>query len=666
MKKFFIFILNLFFVFNIFSYTDDYNVIKGIYESKDIDKTGQKTDENLQTPSYEQPRNTGIYEFKPKKVETEKLDKDLGDIVVSAGQMNENISQVPRNISIIENSEFKRYTNSGSVQDALECVPGINIRRYGPLNALSTLSLRNSGARQSLVLINNIPVNDLGTQDTDLSLLDLSGIYRVEVIKGGLSSVYGANAAAGVINLISGRKEKKLIQAMAGYGSNNTQKLVLSSNYRIFNLDYIITGSEEKSNGYFLNSGYIKRNANFKANFGTENTFTEVSGYYAKRNNSIPYNEFGLTPEAKQYDEIFGLGFIELLNLNFIKLKVFGFMRGGDLIYNDVSFAIDDRHIKKENLIQISGIYEEGNFFKGIFGFEISEQGLKSTKAGDNSVNNNAYFTNITLFLFEKLTLNTSGRIDNNKFFGQEKSSSIGLKYRFDPNIEIYGSLEYAFSMPTLMELFWNEKTVYDFGGGYTYTSEIYGNKNLKTEKSYSYEAGILRKDKNIYESLSVFKKDITDLIKWYVETDYLTYDKSEPRNIDSASIFGIEASIKIMPVDFINAGFNYTYSYAIDGKTYEKLPYSPEDKITGYFEILLPYKSRIGMTGEYVDFRFDTKKRLMKEYYIFNGYFMQKINENFSLNLNISNLFDNKDYMVINKIPMPGREVMAGIEVEF
>lgn len=666
MKKFLFLVFGLFFIINIFSYTDDHNVIKGIYESKEIEKSKDASKENLQQPSYEQPKNTGIYEFKPKKTNVENAVKDIGDVVVSAGYDYQDIGLIPRCINIIERSEFKRYTNSGDVQDALEIVPGINIRRYGPKNALSTLSLRNSGSRQSLILINSIPVNDLGTQDTDLSLLDLSGIYKIEVVKGGLSSIYGANASAGVINLLSGQKEKKLILAQAGYGSNNTQKLVLSSNYKIFNLDYSITGSEEKSNGYFVNSDYLKRNAVLKANFGTENTLTEVSGYYAKRNNSIPYNEFGPTPEAKQYDEIFGLGLTEFLNLNFIKLKMFGYMRGGDLIYKDNSFGIDDRHIKKENLLQISCLYEEGNFFKGIAGLEVSDQKLNSTKAGDNSVNNNAYFANITLFLFEKLTLNTSGRIDNNQFFGQEKSGSIGLKYIMEQNIEVYGSLEYAFSMPTLMELFWDEKTIYDFGGGFTWTSEIYGNKSLKTEKSYSYEIGITKKDKNLSETISIFKKDVKDLIKWQVETDFLTYDKSQPSNLDSASIFGIEGSIKFMPFDFINTGFNYTYLYAIDGKTGEKLAYSPEDKITGFFEIILPFKSRMGLSGEYVDFRYDTKKRLVKDYYILNGYFIHKINENFSVNLNFYNLFDNKEYMVINNIPMPGREVMAGIDMEF
>ncbi len=664
MKRFLFLVFSLFFVLNVFSYSEDYNVIKGIYESGETDQKQPATGKDLQQPSYQQPKNTGIYEFKPKEVDMEKSNKDIGEVIVSAGQITENIGLIPRCVSKIENSEFKRYTNTGSVQDVLEYVPGINIRRYGPKNTLATLSLRNSGSRQSLILINGIPVNDLGTQDTDLSLLDLSGIDKIEVVKGGLSSIYGANSSAGVINLISAEKEKRLIKGEAGYGSNNTQKLVLLSNYKIFNFDYTISGSEEKSNGYFINSNYLKRNANFKGSFGTENSLTEVSGYYAKRNNSIPYNEFGPTPDAKQYDEIFGVGFNEFVNLNLVKLKAFGFMRGGDLIYKDVSFGIDDRHIKKENLIQISGLYEEGDFFKGILGFEISNQGLNSTKAGENSVNNNAYFANITFFLFDRLTLNTSGRIDNNQFFGQGKSGSIGIKYLFDQGLEIFGTLEYGFSAPTLMELFWNEKTVYDFGGGFTYTSEIYGNKNLKTEKSYSYETGLTKKDKNISESISVFKKDVVDLIKWQVETDYMSYDKSQPVNIDSASIFGIETSVKFMPFNFFNTGFNYTYLYAIDGKTGEKLPYSPEDKITGFCEIILPYKARVGLNGEYVDFRFDTKKRLMKDYYIFNGYFIHELNENFLINLNISNIFDNKDYMVINKIPMPGREVMAGVEV--
>jgi len=667
MKKFFTLVFVLFYA-SLFSYSDEYNVIKNIYDNQNTQGTEEVKptgDEIKDFQPYQQPKNTGIYEFNPKQVkETPKT--NLGDVVVTAGTLPESIGVVPRNIDIIDEKEFKKYSSSGNMPDIFESISGINVRRYGPINALSTLSLRGGSSRQALILINNIPVTDLGTQDTDLSLLDLTGIDKIEIVKGGLSSVYGANASAGVINLISEPVEKKLISFDSFYGSNNSQKLSLRSTYNLFNLNYTISLAEEKSDGYFINSSYLKRNANARAYLQTENSLTEIDGYYAKRDNSIPFNEFGPTPDAKQYDEIYGIGFNEIYNLDFLKLKAKGYMRGGDLIYKDEMFSIDDRHIKKEKLAQLSALYEEGDFIKIIFGGELTNQELNSTKAGLNTLDNNALFSSITLFLFKNLTINASGRIDNNAIYGQEKSGSLGVKYNMPENTEIFSSLEYAFSAPTLMELFWNEKTVYDFGGGYTYTSEIYGNKNLKTEKSYSYEIGINKKEKSITETISFFRRDVIDLIKWQVDTDFLTYDKSMPVNIDRAFILGIEASVKFNPFDFIGTGANYTYMYAIDSNTREKLPYSPEDKINGYLEFVLPFKSKIGITAEYVDFRFDTKKRLMKEYYLFGGYFTHTINDYFKAYLNVNNLFDNKDYMVINMIPMPGREIMAGANFMF
>lgn len=667
MKKFFTLIFLLIYAL-LFSYSDEYNVIKNIYDNQNtqgIEEIKQTGDEIKNLQPYQQPKNTGIYEFKPKQVK-ETTKANLGEIVITAATLPESISFIPRNINIISDKEFNRYSSSGNAQDVFEAISGINVRRYGPVNALSTLSLRGGATRQTVILINNIPVTDLGTQDTDLSLLDLTGIDKIEIVKGGLSSVYGANASAGVVNLISEPLEKKLISLDSFYGSNNSQKLVLRSTYNIFNLNYTLSLSEEKSDGYFENSSYLKRNANARAYLQTENSLTEIAGYYAKRANSIPFNEFGPTLDAKQYDEIYGIGFTEIYNFDFLKLKAKGYMRAGDLIFKNEMFSIDDRHIKKEKSGQLTALYEEGNFIKIIFGGELTNQELNSTKAGLNTLDNNALFSSVILFLFKDLIINASGRIDNNAIYGQEKSGSLGIKYNMPENTEIFGSLEYAFSAPTLMELFWNEKTVYDFGGGYTYTSEINGNKNLKTEKSYSYEIGINKKEKNISESISFFRRDVIDLIKWQVDTDFFTYDKSEPVNIDRAFILGIEASVKFNPFDFIGTGVNYTYMYAIDNKTKEKLPYNPEDKVNGYLEFILPFKSKIGITAEYVDFRFDTKKRLMKEYYLFGGYFTHTINDYFKAYLNVNNLFDNKDYMVINMLPMPGREIMAGINFMF
>ena len=117
------------------------------------------------------------------------------------------------------------------------------------------------------MLYEGIPLNDIFTGGVDLNLVEMSGIGRVEVIKGGMSAIYGADAAAGVVNLIKEKKKMAIADLTASYGSDNFQKYSISSDYQIAGVKYSVTGNEEKSPGYMENSGFFKRSAGARIAF---------------------------------------------------------------------------------------------------------------------------------------------------------------------------------------------------------------------------------------------------------------------------------------------------------------------------------------------------------------------------------------------------------------
>ena len=75
----------------------------------------------------------------------------------------------------------------------------------------STISLRGLGANRTLVLLNGRRAGPSGTRggvsSFDLSVLPLSTIERIEVLKDGASSIYGSDAVAGVVNIITRRED---------------------------------------------------------------------------------------------------------------------------------------------------------------------------------------------------------------------------------------------------------------------------------------------------------------------------------------------------------------------------------------------------------------------------------------------------------------------------
>lgn len=92
-----------------------------------------------------------------------------------------------------------------SVEDVLEQVAGVRVRRYGGLGSYSTASIRGSKPEQVLVLLDGVRLNSAHRGSVDLSTIELRGVGTIEVIRGGGSARYGSDAMGGVISITTRR-----------------------------------------------------------------------------------------------------------------------------------------------------------------------------------------------------------------------------------------------------------------------------------------------------------------------------------------------------------------------------------------------------------------------------------------------------------------------------
>ena len=91
-----------------------------------------------------------------------------------------------------------------SVNELLSYVSGLDIRERGPFGAQADLSMMGAGFEQCLILINGVPMRDPQTGHHMLNLpVDLSQIDRIEVMNGTAGRIYGSNALAGAINIVT-------------------------------------------------------------------------------------------------------------------------------------------------------------------------------------------------------------------------------------------------------------------------------------------------------------------------------------------------------------------------------------------------------------------------------------------------------------------------------
>ncbi len=576
------------------------------------------------------------------------------EVVVTARRIPEMLRLIPRSVEIITQKEIENFGIS-KLGDILDGSAGTYINKNGGNEGAASLSIRGASSGQVLVLIDSVPVNDIMTGGFDLNNISTDSIDRIEVVKGGLSSIYGADAMAGVVNIITNPNDKKIIKGSAAYGTYGWQKQTIGTNFKIFNLGVSANGLEEKSGGYITNSDYLKRIVDGKLTFGTEASETMLTGYYLKKSAGLPGTISWASPNSKQYNEDYIIGGEEKLDLSAIKLKAAGYEKSNDLIYID-DFGTVSRHIKKETQGSVMAIYNENGFLSAVGGYELTNKTLDSTAVGDRVMRNNAILLNATIIPIKDLNINAGARYDMNSIYKNTLSLNAGVKYALGGDTDVHITLEDSYTSPTFGDLYWPEE---DYG-----YMKIMGNENLKPEKSKSYEVGINKKGDKFEETLTWFRRDVSDLIEWVFDTD--TYIL-QPVNVSKSVIMGLEAKIAYTPFDFLAAKLSYTYMSALDAATGKKLLNRPEGKINGMLSVTLPMSLKINATGEYVDNRvYSSTGEDLKAYYLLNINVTHTLNDNMKIVCNIDNVLDNTKYQVLHDYRMPGRTIKAGLEAGF
>lgn len=150
--------------------------------------------------------------------------RELPEVFITATRTPKNPGDVPARLSAIPPEEIE--LQPALTTDAiLDIIPGINIDRpQGIFSKNAGITMRGlNGTPRVLVLVDGVPVSKTDGGGVNWNRMIPDNISRIEVIKGPVSAIYGGNAMAGVINVISREPESKLDgEAKVFYGTYNT------------------------------------------------------------------------------------------------------------------------------------------------------------------------------------------------------------------------------------------------------------------------------------------------------------------------------------------------------------------------------------------------------------------------------------------------------------
>lgn len=152
---------------------------------------------------------------------------------------------------VVLDRERIRASSADSVEDLLRRAGGIQLSRNGGPGQSASILIRGSGASNTLVLVDGVRVGSATLGQTDLAAISLAQVERIEIMRGPGSSLYGADAIGGVVNIVTRRGEgaAPYLSANVAVGNDRSGEAyaALSGAQSVF--DYALSISGETSKG---------------------------------------------------------------------------------------------------------------------------------------------------------------------------------------------------------------------------------------------------------------------------------------------------------------------------------------------------------------------------------------------------------------------------------
>ncbi len=112
-------------------------------------------------------------------------------------------------VSVLDAQQIKAL-NKTTLADVLRTLPGLSVEQQGGPGGLTAVSIRGGESNFTLVLVDGVAVNDPTNSrggSFDFANLNPNMVDRIEVVRGAQSAIYGSDALAGVINIITRRPQ---------------------------------------------------------------------------------------------------------------------------------------------------------------------------------------------------------------------------------------------------------------------------------------------------------------------------------------------------------------------------------------------------------------------------------------------------------------------------
>lgn len=576
-------------------------------------------------------------------------------IVVTADRITEPLEDATDSVSVITAEELRR-SQAATVAEVLRDVAGITIVQSGSPGHATSAFLRGASSSQVLLLIDGVEINDPFFGGADIGSLMTSGIERIEIVRGPQSPLYGSQAMAGVINVVTAPAGtvpggvNGTLRAEAGSMSTHRESVQLSAGSEA--LHWNLAGGRFDTAGQFANDEFrnLQLNGRMLRSLGPRSTLA-FHGLTGDSHVGIPFN--GLTPSLHRESEsrltVAGAEYV-LRGSPLLHLEARASYAGRSDSFEDPEdpFSKTSWHDSKLARAMAQNTMVAGPQTITI-GVEHKNEDVRAGSDGllalDETVRTTAVYAQDKIEA-GSLLFTAGVRVDRHSRFGSHTSPRLSAAYRVNDRWRVRAAAGRAFRAPSTGEL------AYPF----------YGNPDLDPETSTSFEAGTDFQVARGALSLTGFSMRYRDLISF----DPVTFIAA---NIDRATVHGAElgAGTTFGTAWRLNAA--YTHLQTRDEETGQPLYRRPHNLASVTLSYSTPTWTLSG-NAHAVGRRYETDFETFTDRY--NGGYVKfdaagsyRLRTNLFLTARIENVFD-REYAEALTFPAPGRAFHGGLQFEF
>ncbi len=648
----------------------------------------------------------------------------LNPVVVTGSGHHQRLKSTATPVHVLSSQEIKEQGITTFDGALTRMMPQVSM---APNSMGTFLRLNGLGNKYILILINGQKLSGDISNNVDLNRINMARVKRIEVLDGAASSLYGSDAIAGVINIITDQPTRDLVSVTSdtrvsghgqltenialdiyknGFGSYTSFSRDRADSYRINDVEYV-KGSDTETQPTIAPffTGYRANLVGQKFTYAPNKHLALNAGIdYSYKITDRPETRADITGGTDYEMRYKGLrwnvgGIYKFTSRNSLQadFTVDRFRYGKQYDVATKTYAIDDYvQSKKQRSMeaQLKAILGLMKNSTTILGADWRKDYLTATSG---NIDQNAYtaaaFAQHEMLFFDRLTATVGLRLTYHETFNWHLTPKATLMYA-PGNFRLRATYSAGFRAPGLDELYYHY-----FSVNRGKAQIIFGNKDLKPEKSNYFSLNAEYRSNLLAVSVTGFMNRINDMVirdnidvdaaslaMLQAEFPEMTDDQAQKleryslyKNSDKGDVKGVQVNISANLFRGFNLSANYVYTYArsCSGGQWTPLERSIRHAATvaaNYFHSWGNYGLNVNINGRL------QSKTYYPDYEDAPGYGVWNLNTTHSFDglkhlylepsIGIDNIFDKVDRRIDSTnrkyaLYSPGRMLVIGLKLK-